>query len=142
MKPSTRDDAVTSGITKSFRRLNRRKFLGGSASAVAGGLATVLLGFDARLATAAGPCYPPHGRYCSGCRSDAGCPSGYVTCTNAYLPQAGGYCPKCPYSSGWWYSSCSGGTKYKCRDCILSVGPVSCGPSGFGVCGCRSTFSC
>ena len=134
MSGSERDAALQRLVSRTTRRMGRRSFLQKAAAGVAGGVASVVLGVDARTAFAHGTCYPPGGRYCSGCAADSTCPQGYITCT----PSTGWGCGVCPYTSGWWYTGTSP-NRHKCRDCRIHYCPCTCGPNYYGFCGCKST---
>lgn len=138
---SKRDRQVQGLMARTARGVNRRSFLSRAAGGTAGAVAAVVIGpvsgRDNALAHSGYPCYPPCGRYCSGCYSNADCPSGYTTCTNA--SQSGSLSSCCPYSSGYWYSGPSGGDQHRCRDCKTLYGPWTCNNCA-GICGCRSTI--
>lgn len=122
------------------RKLSRKNFLERAAAGIAGIFAFALIkpASDAGVAFAhsSTPCYPPFGKFCSGCGSDSTCPSGFETCTssNDYCWQ--GYCI---YSSGWWYSASSSSGKHKCRDCQYKSKPLPCNGGNTDQCGCMST---
>lgn len=131
-RPS-RDERFQLGAAKTTRKIGRRKFFG-KAGGVAAAVATVVVGVDVGPAFAHGTCYPPYGRYCTGCGASSTCRSTYATCTPTTDRGCNGVCP---YTSGWWYTGTSP-NRHRCRDCIWNgIGPMPC--NGNYICGCKST---
>ncbi|MBY0161449.1 hypothetical protein V4V36_01140 [Paenibacillus lautus] len=150
-KPESKDEETQVLISRVTRKMNRKTFLNKFAQRTAEALAKVLVRPDdddiVKISFAAGPCRPPHGQYCTGCGSDASCPSDYVICTpKTVINDCKGLCP---YPSGWWYTSDPVGHRAKCQDCISQyvhpyVGRDWCyqGARVYGryvICACRST---
>ena len=134
--PDLLDHKAQRSVASVTRRLHRREFLSRAAGAVAGGVATVVIGPGAvRTAFASSyTCNPPCGVFCSGCSAGGGCPGSMVDCT----PSNSGCSGLCPYASAWWYTAGSVGNRHLCRDC-RPFGPFLCACPSYGLCGCRST---
>lgn len=135
------NNKMNTELSSIHRKLTRRGFLYKIATVSAAFIATILINPVGGLNSAFAhgyACSPPNGTYCSSCKSNGDCPSGYLTCTNSTTQcYNSGWCV---YATGWWYSGSSDGTKgHVCRDCVLDIiGPIDCDDGGY-MCGCRST---
>lgn len=137
---SKKDAQIKDTIGFLHRKFTRRGFLGKLSILFASLIAFLTFGNGRVLAEkmASNTCYPPQGRFCSGCSSVGACPSGFSTCTpsNYKCSQCRNWCP---YTSGWWATT----DGYVCRDCI-SNSSFSCGSLNSNCtnntyyCGCRS----
>lgn len=123
------------------RKLSRKNFLERTAAGIAGLFAFFLVkpvgDVGIAFAHSSTPCYPPHGKYCSGCGSDSTCPTNFVTCTTA---NDACWQKQCIYDSGWWYSASSSQGRHKCRDCQYYMLPIPCNGGNTDQCGCMSTI--
>lgn len=111
--------------------VGRRALLSRSLQAAAGMTTFALVGGAlGDKAYGAGTCFPPYGRYCSGCDYYGNCDgnAGYMTCDTSN----GCGNPACTYANGYWLSSCTSGTQVICRDCQRTP---FCDSGSF--CGCR-----
>lgn len=137
----SRDERAAEVIARATTRLSRRSILAKGAGVLAAAFGIAVFGplgerREAFASTYA--CSPPCGRYCSGCSSYGGCPTGMQTCyiNDPFDPNR--WC--CVYSSGWWYTAGSAGNRHLCRDCRVTYCPCCCNSSCcYGFCGCRST---
>lgn len=131
------DDTIAAATEEAARGLSRRRLLRKVCDvAFKGGLVLALGGTTARKAWAQNcGCTPPGTRWCSGCPSSPGCPSGMTPCLKVNgVMQA----EDCVYQGGAWTENCGDGTCVTCYDCW----PGS-GSAWNSSCGCRSApYSC
>ena len=135
------DHKVQDKIGNLSRRITRKNFIERTMALTAGFLAFFLVkptsNMNEAFAHASAPCYPPFGNYCSGCKSNGQCPTGYITCTRSNDKcKRIGYCI---YASGWWYTANVGG-RHRCYDCQFNNGPIPCNGGKSDQCGCKSTI--
>jgi hypothetical protein len=135
------DSRISVATEDLARRITRRQAVVRFVKGVAGATAALSVGRLAMAsgASAAGLCNWANGHQCSGCPSQAACPSGYVICKHGTDRYCGGT-SVCPYPSGNWVSiSCGrcGMGYYVCTDCRPSGNP-DCG----SVCTCLSGCIC